>query len=212
MYTTSQRPGLPGAAIVGFLAFAVIATAISGVSVAAAYAAPAANLIRHAPDRTVASLIAPNGDRNPFGIAVVPLTSGPATAGNSLVAEFSDQSGTAVAADNVPPGQSRYRDPTTSSGRPWPGRPGSPSTRPMPDAGPHRRCWKRRRRHRRQRPADHRTGQLKATFTERVDANNAASFVGVRGQGVSSADGTVTFYYGNAGNATTVPAAATSGG
>ena len=46
------------------------------------------------------------------------------------------------------------------------------------------------------------TGQLKATFTD-ASTTNAASFVGVWGQGVSAADGTVNFYYGNAGNATT---------
>jgi DNA-binding beta-propeller fold protein YncE len=46
------------------------------------------------------------------------------------------------------------------------------------------------------------TGQLKATFTDTTTAG-AASFVGVWGQGVSSSAGTVSFYYGNAGNATT---------
>jgi DNA-binding beta-propeller fold protein YncE len=46
------------------------------------------------------------------------------------------------------------------------------------------------------------TGQLKATFTN-TTTGGAASFVGVWGQGVSSSAGTISFYYGNAGNATT---------
>lgn len=46
------------------------------------------------------------------------------------------------------------------------------------------------------------TGKLVATFTDATTAD-AASFRGVWGQGVSSGNGTISFYYGNAGNATT---------
>jgi hypothetical protein len=96
MHTTSHRLGLRRAAAV-----AVSAAAITGLSAAAANAAPVPNPLGHAPDKTVASLIAPNGDRDPFGIAVVPLTSGNLTAGNLLVAEFSDQNGTAGAGTTI---------------------------------------------------------------------------------------------------------------
>jgi hypothetical protein len=202
MHTTSQRLGLPGAAIVGFLSFAVIATAISALSVAAAYAAPAANTLRHAPNRTVASLIAPNGDRDPFGIAVVPLTSGQLIAGDLLVAEFSDQNGTVGAGTTI-----LQVDPATGTtsvffqGGPVAG-PVGIAINPANDG-----VW----------IGDYGsaadgtaandlliapTGQLKATFTD-ASTTNAASFVGVWGQGVSSANGTISFYYGNAGNATT---------
>ncbi len=50
-----------------------------------------------APDQTVAAVIAPDGDRDLFGMAIVPLTMGKLTAGNLLVAEFGDRQGTAGA-------------------------------------------------------------------------------------------------------------------
>ena len=101
MRTTSHRRRLPGAAAAAFAAVAVSAAAITGLSAAAANAAPVPNPLGHVPDKTVASLIAPNGDRDPFGIAVVPLTSGDLTAGNLLVAEFSDKNGTAGAGTTI---------------------------------------------------------------------------------------------------------------
>ena len=54
-----------------------------------------------APDKTLASVIAPDGDRDPFGIAIVPLTMGKLTAGNLLVAEFGDKKGTAGAGTTI---------------------------------------------------------------------------------------------------------------
>ena len=100
MRTTSHRRRLPGAAAAALAAVAVSA-AITGLSAAAANAAPVPNPLGHVPDKTVASLIAPNGDRDPFGIAVVPLTSGDLTAGNLLVAEFSDKNGTVGAGTTI---------------------------------------------------------------------------------------------------------------
>ncbi len=202
MNTTSHRLGLRGAAAVGVAAVAVSAAAITGLSVAAADAAPVANPLRHAPDRTVASLIAPNGDRDPFGIAVVPLTSGQLMAGNVLVAEFGDQNGTVGAGTTIL--QVNPSTGTTSvffQGGPVAG-PVGIAINPANDGvwiGDYGRA------------ADGTaandlliapTGQLIATFTD-ASTMNAASILGVWGQGVSSANGTISFYYGNAGNATT---------
>ena len=83
MRTTSHRRSLPGAAAAALAAVAVSAAALTSLSAAAANAAPAPNPLGHLPDKTVASLIAPNGDRDPFGIAVVPLTAGHLAAGHA---------------------------------------------------------------------------------------------------------------------------------
>lgn len=74
---------------------AAVAAVTATSSAAPAYGAVATGGIGTAPDKTVASVIAPDGDRDPFGIAIVPLTMGKLTAGNLLVAEFGDKHGTA---------------------------------------------------------------------------------------------------------------------
>jgi hypothetical protein len=202
MRTTSHRRRLPGAAAIAVAAVAVSAAAITGLSTAAANAAPVPNPLGHVQDKAVASLIAPNGDRDPFGIAVVPLTAGHLTAGNLLVAEFSDKHGTAGAGTTI-----LQVNPATGAtsvffqGGPVAG-PVGIAINPANDG-----VW----------IGDYGsaadgtaandllitpTGQLKATFTD-ATTTDAASFVGVWGQGVSSVNGTVSFYYGNAGNATT---------
>jgi hypothetical protein len=202
MYNTSHRLGLSRAAAASVAAVAVSAAAVTGLSATAANAAPVANPLRHAPDRTVASLIAPNGDRDPFGIAVVPLTSGQLVAGNLLVAEFGDQNGTAGAGTTI-----LQVNPATGStsvffqGGPVAG-PVGIAINPANDG-----VW----------IGDYGSaadgtatndllissaGELKATFTD-GSTMNAASFIGVWGQGVSSSNGNISFYYGNAGNATT---------
>jgi hypothetical protein len=159
------------------------------------------------PDKTVASLIAPNGDRDPFGIAVVPLTVGDLAAGNLLVAEFGDKYGTAGAGTTI-------LQVNPSTGKTSVFYQGSPvaapvgiATNPATDnvwIGDYGNA------------ADGTAandllispaGQLEATFTDGT-TGGAASFVGVWGQGVGAAGGTTSFYYGNAGNATT----GTSGG
>jgi len=201
MRTTSHRRRR-GAAAAALGAVTVSAAAITALSAGAASAAPLPNPLGHGPDKTVASLIAPNGDRDPFGVAVVPLTAGNLTAGNLLVAEFSDQHGTVGAGTTI-----LQVNPTTGQtsaffqGGPVAG-PVGIAINPANDG-----VW----------IGDYGsaadgtaandlliapTGKLIATFTD-ATTKNAASFVGVWGQGVSSANGMISFYYGNAGNATT---------
>jgi hypothetical protein len=199
---TSDRRCHRGASGIALVALTVIAPALAAVSAAPANAAPVLGPPGHLQDRTVASLIAPNGDRDPFGIAVVPLTSGNLTAGDLLVAEFSDQYGTAGAGTTI-----LQVSPTTGQtsvffqGAPVAG-PVGIAINPANDG-----VW----------VGDYGsaadgtaandllitpTGQLKATYTD-ATTQGAASLVGVWGQGVSLDNGTVSFYYGNAGDATT---------
>jgi hypothetical protein len=150
----------------------------------------------------VASLIAPNGDRDPFGIAVVPLTLGTLTAGNVLVAEFSDTNGTVGAGTTIL--QVNPKTGKTSAffqGGPVAG-PVGIAINPVNDG-----VW----------IGDYgsaadgtatndlliaNTGSLVATFTDTTTSGHA-SFLGVWGQGASSDSHGISFYYGNAGNATT---------
>jgi len=176
--------------------------ALVGLGASPAAAAPAPKGLGRLADKTVASLIAPNGDRDPFGIAVVPLTAGNLTAGNLLVAEFGDQNGTVGGGTTI-----LQVNPTTGQtsaffqGGPVAG-PVGIAINPVNDG-----VW----------IGDYGssadgtaandlliapTGKLVATFTD-TTTKGAASIVGVWGQGVSSANGAISFYYGNAGNATT---------
>jgi hypothetical protein len=150
----------------------------------------------------VASLIAPNGDRDPFGMAVIPLTSGNLTAGNLLVAEFSDKNGTAGAGTTI-----LQVNPATGQtsaffqGAPVAG-PVGIAINPVNDG-----VWIGDFGSAADGTAANDlliapTGKLVATFTDTTTLGKA-SFVGVWGQGVSAANGTISFYYGNAGNATT---------
>jgi hypothetical protein len=202
MNAASDRRRHRGASGKALVALTVIAPALAAVSAAPANAAPVLGPPGPLQDRTVASLIAPNGDRDPFGIAVVPLTSGNLTAGDLLVAEFSDQYGTAGAGTTI-----LQVSPTTGDtsvfyqGAPVAG-PVGIAINPANDG-----VW----------VGDYGsaadgtaandllitpTGQLKATYTD-ATTQGAASLVGVWGQGVSLDNGTVSFYYGNAGDATT---------
>jgi hypothetical protein len=202
MNATSDRRRHRGASGIALVALTVIAPTLAAVSAAPANAAPVLGPPGHLQDRTVASLIAPNGDRDPFGIAVVPLTSGNLTAGDLLVAEFSDQYGTAGAGTTI-----LQVSPTTGEtsvffqGAPVAG-PVGIAINPANDG-----VW----------VGDYGsaadgtaandllitpTGQLKATYTD-ATTQGAASLVGVWGQGASLDNGTVSFYYGNAGDATT---------
>ena len=199
---TIDRRRHRGASGIALVALTFIAPTLAAVSAAPANAAPVLGPPGHLQDRTVASLIAPNGDRDPFGIAVVPLTSGNLTAGDLLVAEFSDQYGTAGAGTTI-----LQVSPTTGEtsvffqGAPVAG-PVGIAINPANDG-----VW----------VGDYGgaadgtaandllitpTGQLKATYTD-ATTQGAASLVGVWGQGVSSDNGTVSFYYGNAGDGTT---------
>ena len=202
MRTTSHRRSLPGAAAAALAAVAVSAAAITGLSAAAANAAPVPNPLGHVPGKTVASLIAPNGDRDPFGIAVVPLTAGHLAAGNLLVAEFSNKHGTTGAGTTI-----LQVNPATGKtsvffqGGPVAG-PVGIAINPANDGvwiGDYGRAANGT-------AANDLliapTGQLKATYTD-TTTHGAASFAGVWGQGVSADNGMISFYYGNAGNATT---------
>jgi hypothetical protein len=201
MHVTSYRRRHRGAAAVALTGLAVSTAAITALSAGPASAAPASHRPCH-PNKGVASLIAPNGDRDPFGIAVVPLTSGNLTAGNLLVAEFSDKNGTVGAGTTI-----LQVNPTTGQtsaffqGTPVAG-PVGIAINPANDG-----VW----------IGDYGSaadgtaandllispaGKLLATFTD-TTTKGAASFLGVWGQGVSSSNGTISFYYGNAGNATT---------
>jgi hypothetical protein len=202
MIATSDRRRHRGASGVALAALTVIVPALAAVSAAPADAATVLGPPGHFQDKTVASLIVPNGDRDPFGIAVVPLTSGNLTAGDLLVAEFSDQYGNAGAGTTI-----LQVNPTTGEtsvffqGAPVAG-PVGIAINPANDG-----VW----------VGDYGsaadgtaandllitpTGQVTATYTD-ATTNGAASLVGVWGQGVSSDNGTVSFYYGNAGDATT---------
>ena len=152
-------------------------------------------------DVTVASAVAPNGDNNPYGIAVVPKSTGELTAGNLLVVDFNSAAGTAGGGTTV-----LQIDPATGStsvffqGVPLAG-PVGVAINPANDG-----VW----------IGDYGTaangtaandllinaaGSLVATFTNATTAGKA-NFMGVWGQGVSTSAG-VSFYWGNAGDATT---------
>jgi hypothetical protein len=150
----------------------------------------------------VGSAVAPNGDQNPYGIAVVPKTIGKLTAGNLLVADFNDAAGTAGAGTTIV-----QVDPSTGQssvffqGGPVAG-PVGIAINPLNDG-----VW----------VGDYGAaangtgandllinpaGTLVATFTD-TTTEGQASFLGVWGQGVSDVNGVISFYWGNAGNATT---------
>ena len=199
-YRRRRTAGL--AVLAALAASATVAVVTATSSAAPAYGAMATGGIGAAPDKTVASLIAPDGDRDPFGIAIVPLTMGKLTAGNLLVAEFGDKQGTAGAGTTI-----LQVNPATGKtsvffrGGPVAG-PVGVAINPANDG-----VW----------VGDYGkaasgtaandllilpNGKVKAVYTG-ATTHGAASLVGVWGQGVSASDGKVSFYYGNAGNAGT---------
>jgi hypothetical protein len=190
------------AALAALGASAAVAAVTAMSSAAPAYGAVATGGIGAAPDETVASVIAPDGDRDPFGIAIVPLTMGTLTAGNLLVAEFGDKQGTAGAGTTI-----LQVNPATGktsvffSGGPVAG-PVGVAINPANDGvwvGDYGRAASGT-------AANDLliapNGKVKAVFTG-ATTRGAASFVGVWGQGVSFSDGKISFYYGDAGNAST---------
>jgi len=199
-YRRGRTAGLAVLAALGASATVAVVTATS--SAAPAYGAMATGGIGAAPDKTVASLIAPDGDRDPFGIAIVPLTMGKLTAGNLLVAEFGDKQGTAGAGTTIlQVNPATGRTSVFFRGRPVAG-PVGVAINPANDG-----VW----------VGDYGkaasgtaandllilpNGKVKAVYTG-ATTHGAASLVGVWGQGVSASDGKVSFYYGNAGNAGT---------
>lgn len=190
-------------AVLAALGAGAAVAAVTAISVAVpAHGAVAAGGISTAPDKTVASVIAPDGDRDPFGIAIVPHTIGKLTAGNLLVAEFGDEKGTAGAGTTI-----LQVNPATGQtsvffrGGPVAG-PVGVAINPANDG-----VW----------VGDYGSaasgtaandllilpnGKVKAVYTD-ATTHGAASFVGVWGQGVSASHGKISFYYGDAGNAST---------
>ena len=190
------------AAVAALGAGAAVAAVTATSSAAPAYGAVATGGIGAAPDKAVASVIAPDGDRDPFGIAIVPLTMGKLTAGNLLVAEFGDKHGAAGAGTTI-----LQVNPATGKtsvffrGGPVAG-PVGVAINPANDGvwvGDYGRAASGT-------AANDLliapNGKVKAVYTG-ATTHGAASFVGVWGQGVSSSDGKISFYYGDAGNAST---------
>jgi len=100
-----HRPALAGGSLLG-------AAALLAASAGAAAASPTmvgsqggpvagpgslAQLRAH----VVASVVAPNGDANPYSLAIVPVTAGQLTAGNVLVTDFNNGAGTAGAGTSI---------------------------------------------------------------------------------------------------------------
>jgi hypothetical protein len=201
---TMHRYGnLTALAVLVAVGAGVAAAAVAATSSAApAYGAVATGGISTAPDKTLASVIAPGGDRDPFGIAIVPLTMGKLTAGNVLVAEFGNRHGTAGTGTTI-----LQVDPATGKtsvffrGGPVAG-PVGVAINPANDG-----VW----------VGDYgaagsgaaandllilANGKVKAVYTG-ATTHGVASFTGVWGQGVSASSGKISFYYGEAGNAST---------
>lgn len=207
-FSIIQRSGLrrkalsvaSASALVGSVAF--VATSMGNSLASADPLGSPQGQLSSLSDTNVGSLSAPNGDNNPYGIAVVPLTSGNLTAGNILVADFSNAAGTAGAGTtimqiNPTTGVSSVFYQGTASSGPvgiainpvndgvWIGDYGS-----MADGSAANDLLINAK------------GVLVATFNNTTTAG-AAAFNGVWGQAVSKANGAVSFYWGNAGNATT---------
>lgn len=207
------RSGAParrgrGRALVAVASSAVLAGSMAlvtvGTGVAAAaprgHGSPQAGLSKLR-DRTIGSVVAPNGDNTPYGLAVVPKTVGRLTAGDVLVVDFTNRAGVAAGGTSIL--QVNPSTGTTSvffAGAPVAG-PVGVAINPVNDG-----VW----------IGDYGsaqdgagandlliapTGKLTATFTN-ATTHDAADFTGVWGQGVSDANG-VSFYWGNAGNAGT---------
>jgi hypothetical protein len=187
----------------GASALGIAATQVPALAAPSTQASPQAQL-SSLRDVTVSSVVAPNGDANPYGLAVVPKTIGNLTAGNVLVADFNNQAGapaqgsTIVQVNPLTGASSVFYQGSPVAGpvgiaiNPlndgvWVGDYGSsndgtasndllivPNTA-NPD-GP---------------------GIVKAVFDN--STTTGTNFLGVWGQGVSDANG-VSFYWGNAGN------------
>jgi len=187
---------------VGVLIASAGLVAVAAPSASAATTGPASpqGQLSSLHDATVASTVAPNGDGNPYGIAVVPKTMGVLEAGNLLVADFNNASGTAGGGTTI-----LQVDPSTGQtsaffqGAPVAG-PVGIAINPVNDG-----VW----------IGDYGTSQdgtasndllispagtLIANFTS-LTTGGKANLTGVWGQAVSDAGG-VSFYWGNAGNAT----------
>jgi hypothetical protein len=157
-------------------------------------------------DTTISSVVAPNGDKMPFGIALVPSTASVLTPGDVLVTDFADKSGTAGAGSTI-------LDVNPTSGHTSVFASGGDVAGPVALAlNQNGIVWS----------ADYGaanakgvfdgtqsnyavilpTGTTAAAFTN-ANTKGAASFEGLWGAAVSVVNGKTSFYWGNAGNATT---------
>ena len=180
----------------------MVGATASVVGQATAQAAPSAQgQLSSMHNANVASVVAPNGDQNPYGIAIVPQTVKNLVKGNILVADFNNKAntsgaGTTILQVNPMTGTSSvfYQD-VTSTG------PVGIAINPKNDI-----VWL----------GDYGTatngtnsnvlviaptGTLVSTFNNSSTAGT--SFVGVWGQAFGLLNGKPSFYWGNAGNATT---------
>jgi hypothetical protein len=185
--------GVAGALLVG--------TITEGVGVVSA-AQSAQGALSSMKNQQITSVVAPNGDQTPFGIAVVPLTLGKLVQGNILVADFADAGGTLAGGTSILQ-VNPFTGQTTVffSGAPVAG-PVGLAINPVNDG-----VWVGDYGSAQDGTATNDllitpTGTLVATFSD-ASTINQASFLGVWGQGFSQASGKISFYYGNAGNATT---------
>ena len=199
----SQRPRISHRVIRIAATVAMVGATASVVSQGAAQAVTSAQgQLSSLHNAKVASVIAPNGDQNPYGIAIVPMSSGNLTKGNILVTDFNNGAGasgagTTILQVNPATGVSSvFYSGVASTG------PVGIAINPINDF-----VW----------IGDYGTatdgtsandllispaGSLIANFNNATTLGDT-SFVGVWGQAVSSVNGSVSFYWGNAGNATT---------
>jgi sugar lactone lactonase YvrE len=169
---------------------------------AASSAASAQGQLSSLKDSAIGSVVAPNGDQNPFALAVVPITAGALTQGNLLVADFSNAGGVAGQGMTI-----MQVNPTTHAASPFFSDPSASGPVGIAINPPNDFVW----------VGSYGaagdgtgandllispTGSLVATFND-TSTSDAASFLGIWGQGVSDVNGAVSFYWGNAGNATT---------
>lgn len=153
-------------------------------------------------DSTIGPVLAPNGDQNPFGLAVIPTTAGVLTQGNLLVADFSNAGGVAGQGMTI-----MQVNPTTHVASTFFSDPSATGPVGIAINPPNDFVWIGS-----YGAAGDGTGandllispsgSLIATFND-TSTSDAASFLGIWGQGVSDVNGAVSFYWGNAGNATT---------
>jgi hypothetical protein len=196
------------------LARRLIAGAASVTAMAAAFLTPAlagastTNSLRPYHDRVVGSVTAPNGDANPSGTAVVPLSAGKLVAGDLLVADFNNHSGTAGGGTSiVQVNPATGASSVFASGLPISG-PVGIAINPVNDGvwvGDFGAADGSTSNDLLINPA---TGTVMATFDPATTAHPVTpgqqpTFDGVWGQGVSQLPGQVSFYYGTTGSGPT---------
>ncbi len=205
--SSRSRKAALAAAAVGIAAVPVLGAIPAAQASGAKASASASGTLVHYQDRTVGSVTAPNGDNNPYGVAVVPLTTGKLVAGNLLVADFNNKAGAAGGGTSI-----LQVDPATGassvfiSGLPVSG-PVGLAINPTNDGvwigdfgatdGSNSNVLLVS-------PA----GTVLANFNSSSTATPVTSgqqptFDGVWGQGVSQIPGQVSFYYGTTGSGAT---------